>query len=81
MLEHPLRRYLAARAEDGAERTQADLAERAGISAAYLSQILNGERTTSPEVARELSKATGGAIPENEIVFFGRKRRKRSRAA
>ena len=73
-------RYLGAEVA-GEKRTQADLAERAGISAAFLSQLLNGERCASPEVARELSKATGGDISESEIVFFGRKRRKRTRAA
>ena len=39
--------------------TQADLAQRAELSQAYLSQIENGDRTPSAEVVESIGRALG----------------------
>jgi len=42
---------------------QSDLADRLGISQAFLSQLLNGRRTPSLELAVRIERLTGGAVP------------------
>lgn len=42
--------------------TQARLAELAGLAAPTISQIENGVRRPSPEVARNIERATNGAV-------------------
>lgn len=42
---------------------QKDFAARAGISQAYLSQIMNGHRRPSLAVAARIARATGNAVP------------------
>ncbi len=61
--KHPLRLW---RREQ--EKTLEDLAKRAKVSKAYLSEIERGETDPSLETIRRLSKITG--IPAGEFVDF-----------
>lgn len=71
--DHPLARYLAKHKKV----TQAEIADRAGISRPFLSQILAGLRGVSPDVARALAAATDGKVKAAAIILFD----PRSRAA
>lgn len=56
-IKHPLEAWI------GKHSNQAKVAEDAGISEPYLSEILSGKKTPSLKVASRLSKATGGKVP------------------
>lgn len=43
--------------------SQAAFAERVGISASFLSEILNGPKEPGPEMAQKIEAATNGAVP------------------
>lgn len=53
---------------EGRGEKQNDFAKRIGISAAYLSQILSGDRTPSLELAVAIEDATCGAVTARSWV-------------
>jgi transcriptional regulator with XRE-family HTH domain len=66
LYSHPLARFLAKHPKI----TQAEIADRAGISRPFLSQILAGLRGVSPDVARALEAATDGKVKAPAIVMY-----------
>lgn len=72
--EHPLRRYLVE------EKILAkDLASRAGVSPQRICDVLNGRlRRFTPEAAKRISKATGGKVQFEELLFWVPKPKRRS---
>lgn len=60
---HPLERWIGKNTT-----TQAAVADAAGISEGYLSEILSGKKTPSLKLADKLSKATGGKVPLSAFV-------------
>jgi DNA-binding transcriptional regulator YdaS (Cro superfamily) len=62
---HPLALYLAKHPHV----TQADLADSAGISRGFMSQIIACKRGVSPAVARALEAATKGKVKAAAIVM------------
>lgn len=65
-LLHPVRRYL-----DTTGLTQLNLAERAGIHASRICEVLRGRRRRfSPEAARRIVLATHGAVTLEELLFY-----------
>lgn len=52
----------------GTGSTRSSFAERIGISAPYLTQILNGDKRPSLDVAFRIEAATGGDVPACEWV-------------
>jgi len=47
--------------------TQAQLAERIGSSAAYVSQISTGHRRASPRMAVKIEAASGGLVSRRDL--------------
>lgn len=45
------------------------LADKAEISAAYVTQIIQGIRRPSPPIALRIEQATGGAVSRDELLF------------
>jgi transcriptional regulator with XRE-family HTH domain len=56
-------------------RTQKEFAERLGISAAYLSQLLNGRRSGRDGIRRRIAAALGfGDLKYSRFLDLGRDR-------
>ncbi len=72
-------RVMLAMIREGANFTQTQISNWAGISQGYYSDIECGIRCPSPEVAVRIAKVLD--IPENEIfrVFYAETNEKRSR--
>jgi transcriptional regulator with XRE-family HTH domain len=49
------------------QKTQAELAELLGVSQAHVSEIMNGKKRPSPELAQSIEKLTG--IPLRDLLF------------
>jgi len=49
-------------------RPQLDVAQKLGVSQAYLSQLLSGQRRPSLELAVHIEQMTGGAVPATSWV-------------
>jgi DNA-binding transcriptional regulator YdaS (Cro superfamily) len=43
-------------------------ADRLGVSRSYLSDLLNGNKTPSLELAVQIERATGGAVPASSWI-------------
>jgi transcriptional regulator with XRE-family HTH domain len=65
-MEHPLGKY---RIEKGITRTQ--MAHLIGCDVSYVGHIEEGRRRPSPEMARMIEQATGGAVKVLETLFPG----------
>ena len=63
-MEHPLALY---RSERGITRTQ--MAHLIGCDVSYVGHIEEGRRRPSPEMARMIEEATGGAVKVMDILF------------
>ena len=48
---------------------QREFARALGISQSHVSQIINGKRRASPEVALSIERFTNGAIHRNEMLY------------
>jgi plasmid maintenance system antidote protein VapI len=66
---HPIKRYLFSTG-----LTQSQLARAAGLSPAYICELLKGRKTCGARAAMRLSRASGGSITVDEMVRFGRRR-------
>jgi transcriptional regulator with XRE-family HTH domain len=49
-------------------RPQLDVAQKLGVSQAYLSQLLSGQRRPSLELAVHIEQMTGGAVPTTSWI-------------
>lgn len=49
-------------------QNRASWADKLGISRSYLSDLLNGHKTPSLELAVAIERATGGHVPANSWV-------------
>ena len=65
-MEHPLAIYRRGR---GITRTQ--MAHLIGCDVSYVGHIEEGRRRPSPEMARMIEQATGGALKVLDILFPG----------
>jgi DNA-binding transcriptional regulator YdaS (Cro superfamily) len=48
--------------------TQKELAAKIGCAESYLSQIANGHRVPSLQLAKRISRATGGEVPTDALA-------------
>jgi transcriptional regulator with XRE-family HTH domain len=69
--QHPIKRYLLATG-----KTQAQLARDAGLSRAYVCELLQGRKVCGAGAAMRFSRASGGAITVDELVRYGRRRKR-----
>lgn len=63
-MAHPLQRYL-----EEHELSHVAIAARSGVARSTITKVLSGSRKRfSPEAARKLVKATGGAVTLEELL-------------
>ena len=62
------------------DKTAAWLAERTGLSASYLSRLIEGERSPSIETCAKIAEATGGAVTANDYMPEPKRKRPSTRA-
>lgn len=74
---HPLQVWLD---EPNKNRTQAALAEAAGVTQSFVSRLISGERNCDPDTAERISRATSDEVGVNELIFFWRHQRRASRS-
>lgn len=74
--QHPLKLWLL---EPGTSRSQSALADEVGVTQSFISKLASGERNCDPLLAEKLSKATAGAVSVEDLIFFSRRRRRRTR--
>jgi DNA-binding transcriptional regulator YdaS (Cro superfamily) len=48
---------------------QCELADKAGISEAYITLLKNGERVASPRVAKAIERATKGQVNRLDLLY------------
>jgi len=48
---------------------QCELAKKAGVSAPFITYILQGKKRPSPEVAENIEKATSGMVTRMELLY------------
>jgi DNA-binding transcriptional regulator YdaS (Cro superfamily) len=73
---HPLERWLKAQS-----KTRAWLAEKAGLSRGYVSDILNGKCDCGGNAAIALQRATRGAVTVQQLITWKRRAGRRADAA
>lgn len=49
-------------------QNRATWADRLGVSRSYLSDLLNGNKTPSLELATKIERATGGVVPASSWI-------------
>jgi DNA-binding transcriptional regulator YdaS (Cro superfamily) len=73
---HPLQVWLE---EPDKNRTQAALAEEAGVTQSFVSRLIRGERNCDPDTAERIARATRDEVSVNDLIFFWRHQRRSSR--